>query len=224
MSTQPLILIIGTNSTLREEIVRSLSKEQHRVVGVETPEDALAHLDDSVSLVFSELHSGDFSGLDLLRMWKSRQPHTPFVIITEGDDVSSAVEAMKLGAADCLVKPIQPEQIQTLVHKLLHSRGGNGQAPNGGQTELGTAHKSNIDIPPGTSLEDLERAAVEQALAQHHGNRTHAAKTLGISVRTLQRKLKAWGMPLGTTQNQGHSSHFLLAPHSSPSSYSAHAH
>ena len=45
-------------------------------------------------------------------------------------------------------------------------------------------------------LEDLERAAVEQALAQHHGNRTHAAKTLGISVRTLQRKLKAWGMPV----------------------------
>jgi hypothetical protein len=39
----------------------------------------------------------------------------------------------------------------------------------------------------------LERVAVEQALRQHQGNRTHAAKELGISVRTLQRKLKAWG-------------------------------
>jgi DNA-binding NtrC family response regulator len=49
-----------------------------------------------------------------------------------------------------------------------------------------------IRIPPGTSLSDLERAAVEQALAHHGGNRTRAADDLGISVRTLQRKLKAW--------------------------------
>jgi len=55
--------------------------------------------------------------------------------------------------------------------------------------------RPHIEIPPGTSLEDLERAAVEKALQVHRGNRTHAAKTLGISVRTLQRKLKAWQVP-----------------------------
>jgi hypothetical protein len=52
----------------------------------------------------------------------------------------------------------------------------------------------NLNIPPGMSLEDLQREAAEQALAQHQGNRTHAAAALGISVRTLQRKLKAWGL------------------------------
>ena len=50
-----------------------------------------------------------------------------------------------------------------------------------------------VAIPPGTKLEDIEREAVEQALVQHHQNRTHAAAALGISVRTLQRKLRAWG-------------------------------
>jgi DNA-binding NtrC family response regulator len=49
-----------------------------------------------------------------------------------------------------------------------------------------------MTIPPGTRLDDLEHEAVEQALQQHDGNRTHAARALGISVRTLQRKLKAW--------------------------------
>jgi DNA-binding NtrC family response regulator len=44
------------------------------------------------------------------------------------------------------------------------------------------------------SLAEIERKAVEIALDQHHGNRTRAAASLGISVRTLQRKLKAWGM------------------------------
>ncbi len=51
-----------------------------------------------------------------------------------------------------------------------------------------------VEIPVGTTLEDLERTAVEQALEQFDGNRTHAAESLGISVRTLQRKLKAWGI------------------------------
>jgi len=45
-------------------------------------------------------------------------------------------------------------------------------------------------------LDNLEWAAIENALADHQGNRTHAAHSLGISVRTLQRKLKlARGLP-----------------------------
>ncbi len=57
------------------------------------------------------------------------------------------------------------------------------------------AHPAHdVEVPPGTTLEELEQAAVEQTLEQFHGNRTHAAESLGISVRTLQRKLKAWEM------------------------------
>ncbi|MDB5345498.1 MAG: Sigma-54 dependent transcriptional regulator/response regulator [Schlesneria sp.] len=44
------------------------------------------------------------------------------------------------------------------------------------------------------SLQDMERTAILSALDRFHGNRTHAAEALGISVRTLQRKLKAWGV------------------------------
>jgi DNA-binding NtrC family response regulator len=58
----------------------------------------------------------------------------------------------------------------------------------------GPLAKAKVDIPAGTTLEELERTAVEQALEDHGGNRTHTAQTLGISVRTLQRKLKAWGI------------------------------
>lgn len=44
------------------------------------------------------------------------------------------------------------------------------------------------------NLQDLEKEAILSALKKSFGNRTHAAHTLGISVRTLQRKLKLWGM------------------------------
>jgi DNA-binding NtrC family response regulator len=47
----------------------------------------------------------------------------------------------------------------------------------------------------GATLRDLEIAAIFNALDRCHGNRTHAAAMLGISVRTLQRKLRALEQP-----------------------------
>jgi DNA-binding NtrC family response regulator len=48
-------------------------------------------------------------------------------------------------------------------------------------------------MPTGAMLEDVKRTAILRALRQFRGNRTRAADYLGISVRTLQRKLKEWG-------------------------------
>jgi transcriptional regulator with PAS, ATPase and Fis domain len=52
---------------------------------------------------------------------------------------------------------------------------------------------TRMEIPSGVALYELERTAIENALREHDGNRTHAAKALRISVRTLQRKLKEVG-------------------------------
>jgi DNA-binding NtrC family response regulator len=48
------------------------------------------------------------------------------------------------------------------------------------------------EIPTGLTMEELERLAINKALDQSGGNRTHAAGRLGISVRTLQRKLRQY--------------------------------
>jgi len=55
-----------------------------------------------------------------------------------------------------------------------------------------TTPAEDLEVPFGITLEDLEKAAVEQMLEKCDGNRTRAAEELGISVRTLQRRLKAW--------------------------------
>jgi two-component system response regulator HydG len=47
---------------------------------------------------------------------------------------------------------------------------------------------------PPVSLQQIERRAIEEALAAHNGNRTHAARQLGISLRTLQYRLKEYGI------------------------------
>jgi DNA-binding NtrC family response regulator len=191
MFSNSLILVAGGDPNDRETILQALGDDFH-VVAAQTIDDALAHLEDSVGLVICDLESTRLHGMELLRMWKARQPRTPFLALTDGHDVSSAIDAMKAGVADCLVKPIDQDDLRSAATQLVNV---NGDERTNRTGSSGT-RKSHIDIPPGTSLEDLERAAVEQALVQHHGNRTHAAKTLGISVRTLQRKLKAWGMPL----------------------------
>jgi DNA-binding protein Fis len=49
-----------------------------------------------------------------------------------------------------------------------------------------------IDIPAGLTLKQVESAIVRQTLDRCRGNRTHAAKLLGVSVRTLQRQLNRW--------------------------------
>ncbi|HSW51245.1 MAG TPA: helix-turn-helix domain-containing protein [Bryobacteraceae bacterium] len=45
-------------------------------------------------------------------------------------------------------------------------------------------------------LREIERAAIEAALRANHGNRTHAARQLGISLRKLQYRLKEYAVPV----------------------------
>jgi DNA-binding NtrC family response regulator len=66
----------------------------------------------------------------------------------------------------------------------------------------GSEPRPEVEIPAGTTLEQLERTAVQQTLEEYGGNRTHAAQSLGISVRTLQRKLKAWGIDEAESQDE----------------------
>lgn len=221
MLSNALILVAGGDPNDRETILQALGDEFH-VVAAQTIEDALAHASDSISLVICDLESTQLEGMELVRLWKVRQPQTPFLALTNGRDVGSAVEAMKNGVADCLVKPIDQDDLRSAAMQLADGQsGGDG----GGHEGRAAYNKLRIEIPPGTSLEDLERAAVDQALVEHHGNRTHAAKTLGISVRTLQRKLKAWGMPIVSFPNSAPAGSFVIPPSPvSPHFFSSQAH
>src|SRR5882757_3397995 len=105
MDSNSLILVAGGDAADRETILQALNDEFH-VVAAQTIDDALAHAKDSVGLVICDLESTQVHGMDLVSRWKARQPHTPFIGLTNGKDVGSAVEAMKNGMDDCLVKPL----------------------------------------------------------------------------------------------------------------------
>jgi DNA-binding NtrC family response regulator len=88
------------------------------------------------------------------------------------------------GLRDCLQRMTVLEDVEMLdIRHFRASRAGAIRA------FPGSSSVERVD-----TMAELEHAAVLRALRMHQNNRTQAAKTLGISVRTLQRKLKNWGV------------------------------
>jgi DNA-binding NtrC family response regulator len=191
------ILLIGSEQ-LHAEVFKACSDGRHSLLRAANPKDARRFLDQTVDLIICDLSTTPLDAFELIREWGRDYDRPPFILLVDAGDMQSAIEGMKLGAMDCLVKPLDPENLRSLVDQAIDARAGRAKATsaNGSSRPTSNSGNNNLEIPEGTSLEDLERAAVEKALQQHHGNRTHAARELGISVRTLQRKLKAWRLPI----------------------------
>ena len=199
MYSKPVILIVEDDAQERDALVQAIGTDKYSVTTARDHSAAVDRIDEHVDLVVSDIRPGQSAGLELLRVWQERRPEVPFVIVAEGNDVHFAVKAMKLGAADYVAKPIRKEELPGMISKWLTAEERSDQRRHTNHAD--PFDSQNIDIPPGASLEDLERVAVESALKHHQGNRTHAAKSLGISVRTLQRKLKAWRGPILALQS-----------------------
>jgi len=122
LKRKPTILVVEDERSEREALARVLRMEDYDVLTAESAEIALRLIDDRVDLVLSDLRMGKNSGIDLLRMWKEKQPGTPFVLVTAHGDIESAVEAMRLGAADYVTKPVNPDALLLLIKRCLDVR------------------------------------------------------------------------------------------------------
>jgi DNA-binding NtrC family response regulator len=200
------VLVVEDDPGEREALARVLRIEHYDVVTVENPEQALDYIDRGVDLILSDLRMGEGSGFDLLRYSGRQCSDTPFIVITACDDAESAIAAIKLGAKNLLTKPVDPDHLLELIRTCLEAHPPEIRAApvsRRRRTRLSQGARYSDIQPPlleveEQTLENVQRAAILRALHQAEGNRTHAAKSLGISVRTLQRRLKDWrigGLP-----------------------------
>lgn len=117
------ILVADDELIVRESLVAWLKKGGYQVDAASGGEEALESLEKSAyDLLFLDIKMPDMNGIDVLRVVKQRYPGTMVVMITAYGSVESAVEAMKLGANDYLMKPFEPEQLALLVEKLLQHK------------------------------------------------------------------------------------------------------
>ncbi|MGH7493532.1 MAG: PP2C family protein-serine/threonine phosphatase [bacterium] len=117
------ILVVDDEQAIRHLLSEVLAKDGHRV---ETAEDGDAALEKIVpvdfELIVSDLHMKEVDGISVLRAAKNKNPYTEVLILTGRGTVTSAVEAMRLGAFEYLTKPVDLQEFRLKVRQVLEHR------------------------------------------------------------------------------------------------------
>ncbi len=117
------ILIVDDELIVRESLVGWLSRAGHEVHAASGGNQALEMMTrHEYDLIFLDIKMPDLNGLDVLKQVKMIYPHILVVMITAFGSVKTAIEAMKSGADDFLIKPFDPEGLKLLVEKLLKQK------------------------------------------------------------------------------------------------------
>ena len=121
------ILITEDRDSLRRLMQRALEGESYRVTTCrDVAESRTALRRERLDLVLTDLMLPDGTGLEVLTASRESQPDAPVVVLTAFGTVTKAVEAMKRGATDFLEKPVELDDLLSLVEGLL---GEGGETP-----------------------------------------------------------------------------------------------
>ena len=162
-------LLVDDDALYVQTLQRSLLKRGVESVSAANATDALRVAGEQpLDFALIDLRLATESGLDLIKPLRQAQPWLRIVLMTGYASVATAVEAIKRGANDYLLKP-------TTVDTILRTLSATAEMPPEPQTM--------------TPLSRLEWEHIHQALAETNGNVSAAARLLGMHRRSLQRKL-----------------------------------
>jgi len=112
------ILVVDDDSLIRKTLASHLTKLGYEVQTAEDGESGLRKYAEAVpDLVFLDIRLPDADGLDILRQMKDRAARPSILIMTAYDDMKTTVEAIKLGAFEYLVKPLDFIALDLTVEK-----------------------------------------------------------------------------------------------------------
>ena len=114
------ILIVEDDITFSLMLTTWLGKKGFVVRSSSSVSDAKRRLGEEVfDLVISDLRLPDSDGIDLLKWLKSTHPSLPLIMMTSYAEIQTAVQAMKLGAADYIAKPLNPDELLGKIKELV---------------------------------------------------------------------------------------------------------
>lgn len=117
------ILIVDDEPIIREILVRKLTESGYRPVPAENAFEALTRMKESpFPLVLSDIMMPGIDGIELLKRVRSMYPDTAVVMITAVSNVSIAIEALREGAYDYLIKPFNLEEVVLSVRNAFEKR------------------------------------------------------------------------------------------------------
>ena len=114
------ILIVEDDITFSLMLTTWLGKKGFVVISSSSVSDAKRRLgEEAFDLVISDLRLPDSDGIDLLKWLKSTHPSLPLIMMTSYAEIQTAVQAMKLGAADYIAKPLNPDELLGKIKELV---------------------------------------------------------------------------------------------------------
>ena len=117
------ILIVDDEEIIRESLSFILAKEGYRVVEAANGRVALDRIrEDSFDLVLTDLEMPEMKGIELLENIGKFSPETLVVIITAYGSIDTAIAALRQGAVDYILKPVEFDELLLKVKRLLHAR------------------------------------------------------------------------------------------------------
>jgi len=113
------ILVVDDDQLVNDFLAEALSRTGHNIVTCLSGEDALEEMTDKrYDLLISDIKMKGIDGITLLKEARKAQPDIITVMMTAYGTVENAVDAMKLGAYDYLLKPVSPDAIELLVDRI----------------------------------------------------------------------------------------------------------
>lgn len=168
---KPSLLLVDDDETFCEIMAKALRRRGFDVAVAHNVESAsLLAENDPPEYALVDLKMPGDSGLILVRHLNALEPATRIVVLTGFASISTAVEAIKLGATHYLAKPVDADEVVAAFNK---SEGDAG-----------------IPVSPNPlSIDRLEWEHLQRILNEHDGNISATARALNMHRRTLQRKL-----------------------------------
>lgn len=148
------ILLVEDDVTFSKMLTRFLERNGYVVEDCYSLEEAKKKLSDKIKLVFTDLRLPDGDGIGLLKQIKQEYPEIPVVVMTSYAEVSTAVEAMKLGAFDYISKPFQQEEVLNVIKNASRNKPSKSTPATlvkTGSKEMDDIHLSKNDFIEGVS-------------------------------------------------------------------------
>ncbi|HMB36071.1 MAG TPA: sigma 54-interacting transcriptional regulator, partial [Methylomirabilota bacterium] len=156
------ILVIGSDLQSRDLLARGVKEVGYSTVVVGSLPDALALVPSlRPQAIMLDIDDAEPGVLDLLHQLRLESPETPLVVLSGTNDAGLAVKAVRAGACDFLVKPVQPEVLRDAIHR--------GLALNG--------HEATLDLSP-AAVAEVDRSPYNLDLLFRGSERMRAVEDI----------------------------------------------
>src|SRR5262249_10826883 len=119
------VLIVDDEPQMLIAMNETLKRDDLSIATASSGVEAIARLKDTqFRLIITDLRMPAVTGIDLLREVKASSPRTQVVLVTAHGTVTNAVEAMKLGAFDYLLKPFSSGELREVVQRAIRQEEG----------------------------------------------------------------------------------------------------